>query len=115
MRRAAQSDLSEAEWCCLEPHLPEPKAHGRPRLHGPHEILDTILYVLNGGCAWRLLPHNFAPWRTVYHYFRAWRLSGVWERMHLALRERVRVRLRRNPQPSAAIVDSQSVKSAAIE
>ena len=76
MRKAYQSDLSDAEWSCLEPYLPAPKAYGRPRLHSPHEILDAILYVLKSGCAWRLLPHDFPPWRTVYHYFRAWRLSG---------------------------------------
>jgi putative transposase len=114
MRRAYQSDLTDAEWSCLEPHLPAPKAYGRPRLHVPREILDAILYVLKSGCAWRLLPHDFPPWRTVYHYFRAWRLSGIWERMHSALRERVRVRLERNPQPSAAIVDSQSVKTTGV-
>jgi putative transposase len=114
MRTAYQSDLSDAEWSCLEPHLPAPKAYGRPRLHSPREILDAILYILKSGCAWRLLPHDFPPWRTVYHYFRTWRLSGLWERMHSALRERVRVRLRRNPQPSAAIVDSQSVKTTGV-
>jgi putative transposase len=70
--------------------------------------------VLKSGCAWRLLPHDFPPWRTVYHYFRAWRLSGIWEKMHAALRERVRVPLKRNPQPSAAIVDSQSVKTTGV-
>jgi len=114
MRTAYQSDLSDAEWICLEPHLPAPKAYGRPRLHGPREILDAILYVLKSGCAWRLLPHDFPPWRTVYHYFRAWRLSGLWERMHSDLRERVRVRLERNPLPSAGIVDSQSVKTTGV-
>jgi putative transposase len=114
MRRAYQSDLSDAEWSCLEPHLPAPKAYGRPRLHSPREILEAILYVLKSGCAWRLLPHDFPPWRTVYHYFRAWRLSGLWEGMHAALRQRVRVRLRRNPQPSAGIVDSQSVKTTGV-
>jgi transposase len=66
-----------------------------------HRILDAILYILKSGCAWRLLPHDCPPLRTVYHYFRTWRLSGLWERMHSALRERVTVRLRRNPQPSA--------------
>jgi putative transposase len=114
MRRAYQSDLSDAEWSRLESYLPAPKAYGRPRLHGPREILDAILYVLKSGCAWRLLPHDFPPWRTVYHYFRAWRLSGLWESMHSALRERVRVHLKRNPQPSAAIVDSQSVKTTGV-
>jgi putative transposase len=114
MRKAYQTDLSDAEWSRLEPHLPTPKASGRPRIYVLREILDAILYVLKSGCAWRLLPHDFPPWKTVYHYFRSWRLDGTWERMHAALRERVRVRLDRNPQPSAAIVDSQSVKTTGV-
>jgi transposase len=114
MRKAYQSDLPDAEWCCLESHLPAPKATGRPRLHTLREVLDAIFYLLKSGCAWRLLPHDFPPWRTVYHYFRFWRLDGTWERMHAALGQRVRVRLKRNPQPSAAIVDSQSVKTTGV-
>jgi putative transposase len=114
MRKAYQSDLSDAEWSCLAGHLPAPRANGRPRLHGPREILDAIFYVLKSGCAWRLLPHDFPPWKTVYHYFRSWRLDGTWERVHSALRKRVRVRLERNPQPSAAIVDSQSIKTTGV-
>jgi putative transposase len=114
MRRAYQTDLSDAEWGCLAGHFPAPKATGRPRLHELREILDAIFYVLKSGCAWRLLPHDFPPWKTVYHYFRSWRLDGTWEKMHAALRERVRVRLERNPQPSAGIVDSQSVKSTGV-
>jgi putative transposase len=114
MRKAYQSDLSDAEWGCLEPHLPAPEATGRPRFHGLREILDAIFYVLRSGCAWRLLPHDFPPWKSVYHYFRAWRLSGLWETMHSALRKRVRVRLKRDPQPSAAIVDSQSIKTTGV-
>src|ERR671916_24 len=111
MRRTYPTDLSDAEWRCLEDHLPASYNYGRPRLHSPREILNAIFYLVKSGCAWRLLPHNFPPWKTVYHYFRAWRLDGTWERMHAALRQRVRVRLKRNPQPSAGIVDSQSVKT----
>ena len=114
MRKAYQSDLSDAEWNCLQSYLPVPKATGRPRLHSLREVLDSIFYVLKSGCAWRLLPHDFPPWRTVYHYFRFWRLDGTWERMHSALRKRVRVRLERNPQPSAAIVDSKSIKTTGV-
>ena len=76
MRKAYQSDLSDAEWSCLEPHLPAPKATGRPKTHSAREILNAIFYVVRGGCAWRLLPHDFPPWKTVYHYFRFWRLDG---------------------------------------
>jgi putative transposase len=114
MRRAYQTDLSDAEWACIEPYLPAPRAPGRPRVHPLREILNAIFYVVKSGCAWRLLPHEFPPWKTVYHYFRAWRLDGIWERMHTALRQRVRVRLKRNPQPSAGIVDSQSVKTTGV-
>ena len=114
MRRAYQTDLSDEEWEVIEPHLPLPRAPGRPRLHPLREILDAVFYVVRGGCAWRLLPHDFPPWKTVYHYFRFWRLDGTWERMHAGLRERVRVRLNRNPQPSAGIVDSQSVKTTGV-
>jgi putative transposase len=78
------------------------------------EILNAVFYVVRSGCSWRLLPHDFPPWRSVYHYFRRFRLDGTWERMHAALRERARVRLKRNPQPSAGIVDSQSVKTTGV-
>jgi putative transposase len=114
MRRKYPTDLTDAEWSCLEPHLPAPKATGRPRVYPTREILNAIFYVLRSGCSWRLLPHDFPPWRSVYHYFREFRLDGTWERMHAALRERVRVRLDRNPQPSAGIVDNQSVKSTGV-
>jgi putative transposase len=114
MRRAYQTDLSDEEWETLEPHLPVPRAPGRPRLHPLRQILDVVFYVVRGGCAWRLLPHDFPPWRTVYHYFRAWRIDGTWGRLHEALRRRARVRLGRDPQPSAGIVDSQSVKTTGV-
>src|SRR3712207_2305955 len=115
MRRAYQTDLSDAEWACIEPLIPVPKAPGRPRVHALREILNAIFYSVRSGCAWRLLPHDFPPWKTIYHYFRTWRIDGTWERMHNALRERVRVRIGRDPQPSAGIVvDSQSVKTTGV-
>jgi len=98
MRRAYQTDLSDAEWSQLKAHLPTtPKPTGRPRIHDPREIFDAVLYVLRGGCAWRLLPHDFPPWKTVYHYFRIWRLDGTWERLNASIRECLRVRLGRDP------------------
>jgi putative transposase len=109
------TDLSDAEWTYLEPHLPAPKATGRPRLYPLREILNAIFYILRSGCSWRLLPHDLERrGGGVYHYFRRFRLDGTWERVHAALRERVRVRLDRNPQPSAGIVDSQSVKTTGV-
>jgi putative transposase len=97
MRKAYQTDLSDAEWSYVEPHLPAPKAPGRPRLHPLREILDAVFYVLKSGCQWRLLPHDFPPWKTVHHYLRTWRKDGTWERIHAALRQRLRVRLKRDP------------------
>jgi putative transposase len=114
MRRTYLTDLSDAEWECIEGLLPTPQNEGRPRLHSLREILNAIFYVVRSGCAWRLLPHDFPPWKTVYHYFRIWRVDRTWERMHAALRQRVRVRLKRNPHPSAAIVDSHSIKTTGV-
>ena len=78
------------------------------------EILKAIFYLVRSGCAWRLLPHDFPPWKTIHHYFRTWRIDGTWERMHTALREHLRIRMKREPQPSAGIVDSQSVKTTGV-
>lgn len=114
MRRPYPTNLSDAEWRYIEPHLPAPKGHGRPRTHDLREILNAVFYLLKSGCQWRLLPHDFPRWPTVYHYFRKWRLDGTWERINRAIRERLRVRLGRDPQPSAGVVDSQSVKSTAV-
>jgi putative transposase len=114
MRRPYPTDLSDAEWFCIEPYLPTPKAPGRPRVHSLREILNAIFYIVRSGCAWRSLPHEFPPWKTIHHYFRTWRIDGIWEQLHTALRNRLRVRLKRDPQPSAGIVDSQSVKTTGV-
>jgi transposase len=114
MRKTYPTDLSDAEWNYIEPHLPAPTGHGRPRIHSLREILNAIFYLLKSGCQWRMLPHDFPRWPTVYHYFRTWRIDGTWEKINRALRERLRVRLKRDPQPSAGVVDSQSVKSTAV-
>jgi putative transposase len=109
------TDLSDAEWGVVRPLLPGPhSARGRPRRHSLRTILNAIFYALRSGCAWRLLPKELPAWQTVYHYFRAWRLDGTWERLHTLLRERLRVRLGRDPQPSAGIIDSQSVKTTGV-
>jgi putative transposase len=105
------SDLADAEWSLLEPHLPGPNRRGRPRLHSPRNILDAVFYVLKSGCQWRMLPREFPPWKTVFHYFRTWRIDGAWERVNREMRRRLRERLGREPEPSAGIVDAQSVKT----
>jgi putative transposase len=114
MRKPYPTNLSDDEWNYIEPHMPAPQEHGRPRIHSPREILNAIFYVLKSGCQWRLLPHDFPRWPTAYHYFRKWRIDGTWERINRAIRERLKVRLQRNPQPSAGIVDSQSVKTTGV-
>jgi putative transposase len=114
MKRSYSTDLSNAEWECIEPHIPAPSKRGRPRIHGTRIILDAIFYVLKSGCPWRLLPHDFPPWCNVYYYFRRWSLDGTWERVNRTIRELLRARLGRNPQPSAAIVDSQSAKTSGV-
>jgi len=114
MRKTYSTDLSDAEWEYIEPHLPAPKGYGRPRTHDLREILNAIFYLLKSGCQWRLLPHDFPRWPTVYWYFRKWRIDGTWEHINRAIRERLRVRLKRASQPSAGVVDSQSVKSTAV-
>ena len=106
------TDLSDDEWRILEPLVPDAKPGGRPRAHKTRELLNAIFYVLRGGCAWRLLPHDFfLPWQSAYHYFRAWRMDGTWEQIHAVLRERLRRLAGREPTPSAAIFDSQTLKT----
>jgi putative transposase len=114
MRRAYQTDLSDAEWTYIEPLIPTPRVPGRPRVHTLREILNAIFYMVRSGCAWRLLPYDSPPWKTVHHYFfSTWRIGGTSERMHSA-RARERVRMKRDPQPSAGIVDNQSFKSTGV-
>jgi putative transposase len=113
MRRTSYpTDLTDAEWEYLVPHLPSAEPRGRPRKHPVREILDAIFYVVRGGCPWRMLPHDFPPWGTVYYWFRQWRLNGLWQRILVALRKVIRQREGRNPEASAAIMDSQSVRIA---
>jgi putative transposase len=112
--RRYPTDLSDDEWLCIRPHLPEPAWRGRPRIHGLRAILDAIYYVLKSGCPWRLLPREFPPWKTVYDWFRRWRIDGTFERLNAELRQRLRCRLGRDPDPSAGIVDSQSLKTTGV-
>jgi putative transposase len=110
-REAYPSDLSDAEWEFVAPLIPPAKSGGRPRTVDIREVLDAIFYVLRSGCAWRMLPHDFPNWQTVYTYFRNWRKDGTWERLNTVLRQQVRQAAGREAEPSAAIIDSQSVKT----
>jgi putative transposase len=112
-RRAYPSDLTEDQWALLSPLIPPANPNTRPRKTDMRERVNALLYLTKEGCSWRALPHDFGiPWRTAYNYLRAWADDGTWDRMVSALRQAVRVKARRQPTPSAACVDSQSVKTA---
>ena len=111
MKNVYPSDLTDAQWKVIEPLLPPAKPGGRPRSVNMREICDGILYVVRSGCAWRMLPHDLPVWSTVYDYFRKFRRDCVWQRLHDALRDQVRRSDGREASPSAAIIDSQSVKT----
>ncbi len=110
-RQAYPSDLNDAEWQILDPLVPAVKRGGRPADHERREIVNAILYVLRTGCQWRALPHDLPPWKTVYTYFRTWRLDGTWQSIHDPLRRKLRRSVGKQPEPSAGILDSQTVKT----
>jgi len=105
------SDLTHAEWQLIDYCFPKPSKKGRRRKHPFRELLNAVFYLVRTGCQWRNLPKDFAPWRTVYHYFRLWKRNGLWNQIHTHLREHLRLVEGRKRQPSAGIIDSQSVKS----
>jgi putative transposase len=111
-RRRYPTDLTDAQWQWLEPLLPPNCGAGRPTRVDLREIVNALLYLKQAGCAWRLLPHDFPNWTTVRYYFDKWILDGTWEALNTALRERVRRRAERAAQPTAGILDSQTVKTA---
>ena len=113
-RASYPTDLSDAQWQLVEAELPARTGPGRPRRVELREVLDGLLYLTRTGCQWRLLPHDFPYWGTVRYYFDKWRDDGTWVRLNDVLREHVRTQAGRNPQPSAAIIDSQSAKTTEV-
>jgi len=112
-RQAYPTDLNDKQWTIIAPLLPQKESpRGRPRTWSYREIVEAIFYVVRSGCAWRLLPHDLPPWQTVYGYYGQWRNTGLWDTFNAALVQAVRQSEQREPQPSAAIIDSQSVKTA---
>ena len=105
------TDLTDREWDCIKYLIPPAKHGGRPRQLDMRLVINAIFYVLRGGIAWRLLPRDYPNWKSVYHYFRLFRIDGTWQIIHDHLRQEVRRREGREAEPSAAILDSQSVKS----
>ena len=110
-RIAYPSDLTDAQWRLIEKRIPPAKPGGRYRSVCMRQVINGILYLVRTGCSWRQLPHDFPPWGTVHWYYRSFRLDGTWPKIHDALRDKVRVADGRKKSPSAAIIDSQSVKT----
>jgi putative transposase len=110
-RSTYPTDLTDAQWQLIEPLLPPAKPGGRPRTIDPRQVVNAILYLLRSGCQWRLLPHDFPCWSTVHYYYWRWRRDGVWQQLHDTLRDQLRHAQGRETSPSAAILDSQSVKT----
>jgi len=115
MRKSYPSDLSDAQWALVEPHLPPEPPLGAPRAVDLREIVNAILYLNRTGVQWAYLPHDFPPKSTVHYYYKQWRQDGTWDELMAALREQVRQQEGREPTPSLLIVDSQSVKTAGQE
>lgn len=105
------TDLTDDEWKLVCGQVPEPKPGGRPAQYPRREIVNAVLYLVKNGCPWRNLPHDLPPYRIVFHYFRLWQKDGTWEQIHASLRTKVRKAEGKTPKPTAAILDSQSVKT----
>jgi putative transposase len=110
-RKPYPTDLTDEQWKLVSRYVPEPKPGGRPAAYARREIVNAILYIAKNGCTWRNLPHDLPPYRIVFHYFRLWQTDGTWETLHAALRTKVRKAAGKTPKPTAAILDSQSVKT----
>ena len=104
------TDVTDAQWQLLKPLLPAPKRRGRPRT-SLREVCNAVLYLIKSGCPWRLLPKSFPPWKTVYHHFRQWSRDGLWVSLNDQLRARVRALVGKRSRPTAAVLDSQTVRS----
>lgn len=105
------SDLTDKEWALLEPLLPVTWKNGRPPRHEMREIINAIRYLLRTGCQWRYMPCEFPPWKTVYWWWNKWSKEGTWEEVHDKLAGKLRQKQGRDSYPTAAIIDSQSVKA----
>ena len=108
------SELTNRQWELITELLPAPCRRGRKRQLDMRQVLNAILYVVVGGIQWRMLPREYPKWKSVYHYFRQWRKDGTWQRIHDRLRAWLRQKLGKHKHPTAACLDSQSVKTTAV-
>lgn len=111
LRKPYQTDLTDREWEICDAQLPVDSGRGRPRIYSRRELLNALFYVLRTGSQWRMLPHDLPPWASVYKFFRQLLRAGVWERINRILGAVLREAAGRALEPSAAIIDSQSVKT----
>jgi putative transposase len=117
LRKQYPLDLTDEQWAIVAPLIPPAKSGprgGHPRQVDMREVLNTLFYLNRSGCQWDMLPHDLLPKSTVYDYFAQWRNDGTWAKIVTALRERTRVAAGREPTPSAACIDSQSVKTTEV-
>lgn len=106
-----ETDLTDPQWERLDPLFPPQTGRGRRRRLSLRQVINSLLYLTRSGCQWRLLPKDFPFWGSVRYYFDKWTADGTWQRLNDQLREQERVRVGRDPQPSAGVIDSQSAKT----
>jgi putative transposase len=114
VKRKYPSDLTDSQWNHIKELFPAPKPTGRPREVDFREIVNACFYLLFTGCQWRFIPNDYPKWRTVYGYFQTWQKNGLWYRLHETLRSQLRRKKGKHKHPSAAALDSQSVKTTAV-
>ncbi len=105
------TDLTDEQWQIISPLIPSAKSGGIERKIDIREIINAIFYLLKSGCQWRMIPNDFPKWQTVYDYFSKWKKDGTWKKIHDKLRDKVRLKAGKKKQPTAGIIDSQSVKT----
>ncbi len=111
-QRKYATDLTDEQWQIIAPLIPSAKSGGREREIDIREVINAIFYLLKSGCQWRMIPNDFPKWQTVYDYFSKWKKDGTWKKIHDKLRDKVRLKAGKKKQPTAGIIDSQSVKTA---
>jgi putative transposase len=117
MRQAQEKELypcclSDAQWDLIRWEIPSASGGGRPRTTDVRQVINGIFYLVRSGCAWRYLPKEFPPWQTIYGYLSRWQSQEVWIRIHDRLKQLARLEAEKKPHPSAAMIDSQSVRAA---